>query len=342
MSLKPYFQQAIEKKASDLYIISGLPPVFRVSGKLIKAGGQGVSSREIEGEFLSSLSQEKLRVFKESGDLDLSLSFFEHRFRINLHYQSGQLAVAARVITNTIPTPKELGLDENLEKWSQFHDGLILVTGPTGSGKSTTLASLIDLINKTRGGHIITIEDPIEYIFPQRIGIVEQREVGQDTESFQSALKYVLRQDPNTIMVGEMRDLETIAAALTAAETGHLVLSTLHTITAAETVERIVDVFPANQQNQILIQLASVLRVVVSQRLLPRVGGGLVAGYEVLINNQAVSSLIRSNKANQIYSTIQTGTRDGMITMTKSLEGLIKNGVLDAEIAAPFIKRKIV
>ena len=216
-------------------------------------------------------------------------------------------------------------------------NGLVLITGPTGSGKSTTLASMINTINSNRAEHIITIEDPIEYKFTEDKSIIEQRELGQDTKSFHKALKHALRQDPDIIMVGEMRDLETISAALTAAETGHVVFSTLHTSSAIETVERIVDIFPAHQQKQILIQLASSLRAVISQRLIPKIGGGRIAAFEILINNNAVSNLIRTNKSAQIQSSIQIGTKEGMITMDKFLAQLVKTKLVDPTIAKKYM-----
>jgi len=235
-------------------------------------------------------------------------------------------------VPKVIPGPEELGFDEIIYKITHLKDGLILVTGPSGSGKSTTLACMINIINKERRSHIVTIEDPVEYLFTEEQSIIEQRELGYDTKSFASALKYALRQDPNIIMLGEMRDAETIAAALTAAETGHLVISTLHTSTAAETISRIVDVFPAHQQQQILNQLASTLRAVIAQQLLPKLGGGRVAAREIIINNSAIANLIRRSQIGQIYSVIQTSQKEGMITMNKSIDRLLADGLISEDV----------
>lgn len=338
MDLKHFFQEAIKKKASDIHLVVGNPPMFRIDGVLLKASEEIIQSNHIKKEIYPILSPESIQKFETEKELDFSYEFFNFRFRINLHYQLGEIGLTARLILNTIPTPEDLGFRDVLYNLSRLRDGLILVTGPTGSGKSTTLAAMIEIINQEReqGSHIITIEDPIEYIFNPKKALIEQREVGQDTKSFQNALKHALRQDPNVIMVGEMRDLETISAALTAAETGHLVFSTLHTNTAAETVERIVDVFPEYSKKQILVQLSSVLRAVISQQLLPKIGGGRVAAHEILINNNAIASLIRSNKSTQIPSTIQTSLKEGMITMNKAIENLIKQGFISAENAKKY------
>ena len=330
MSIEKYFKEAIDKKASDLHLIEGSVPRMRIDGELHKIEGNPMKTGYIRNEIFEKLSDELIQSFNKNLDLDFSLEFFGVRFRINIHYQNGKAALAARLILNNIFTPDDLNFTDTMKNLTRLMDGLILVTGPTGSGKSTTLASMIHTINQERGEHIITIEDPIEYKFSEDKSIIEQRELGKDTISFDSALKHALRQDPDVIMVGEMRDLDTISAALTAAETGHVVLSTLHTRTAPETVERIVDVFPAHQQKQILIQLASSLRAVISQKLIPKIGGGRVAAYEVLINNVAVANLIRTNKTSQIQSSIQTGVKDGMITMNKSIEKLVKDKKIDA------------
>jgi twitching motility protein PilT len=250
-----------------------------------------------------------------------------------LHYQEGKIALTARLIPKNILAPDELMFDEIIYKLTHLKDGLILVTGPSGSGKSTTLACMVNIINKERRSHIITIEDPIEYLFIEEQSIIEQRELGHDTESYASALKYALRQDPNIIMLGEMRDQETIAAALTAAETGHLVFSTLHTSTASETISRIVDAFPAHQQQQILNQLASSLRAVIAQQLVPKINGGRVAAREILINNSAITNLIRHGQIGQIYSAIQTSRKDGMITMNKAIDELLNQGLISEDVA---------
>ncbi len=333
MDIASYFKQAIEQKASDLHLAAGSIPALRIGGELIKLN-HGVVSNDDLTQAVNSLIDEKTRVeLDKKRELDFSQEFFGSRFRINLHYQEGKIGLTARLVPKLVPGPDELKFDEVIYKLTHLKDGLILVTGPSGSGKSTTLASMINIINKERRSHIITIEDPIEYLFTEEQSIIEQRELGHDTESFASALKYALRQDPNIIMLGEMRDQETIAAALTAAETGHLVISTLHTSTASETISRIVDVFPAHQQQQILNQLASTLRAVVAQLLLPKVGGGRAAAREILINNSAIANLIRRNQIGQIYSVIQTSQREGMVTMNKAIDGLLADGSIGADVA---------
>lgn len=338
--IKQFFKKAIEEKASDLHLIGDSSPTLRIDGILSKISDKILRSEDIAKHVYNLLNEDQIKKFEEELDLDFSYEFFGFRFRINFHHQQGKVAVAARLILNDIPEPKKLGFNDTFYNLTRLRDGLIIVTGPTGCGKSTTLAAMIDIINNERkeGAHIITIEDPIEYLFYDNKAIIEQREVGRDTVSFHTALKYTLRQDPNVIMVGEMRDLETMSAALTAAETGHLVLSTLHTNTAAETIERIVDVFPSHQQKQILVQLSSVIRAVISQQLLPRKKGGRIAAYEILIGNSAISSLIRGNKIAQIDSSIQTGQKDGMITMNKSIEKLLKDKIIDKEVAYKYTR----
>lgn len=333
MDIKSYFKQAIDRGASDLHLAAGSIPAARVNGEMIKLDDEIIDDKELEADVRLFVDEEKWDRFKKQRELDFSQEFFGSRFRINLHFQEGKIGLTARLIPEFIPTPDKLGLDEVVYKLTHLQDGLILVTGPSGSGKSTTLASMINIINKERKAHIITIEDPVEYYFKEEQCVIEQRELGTDTVSFASALKYALRQDPNVIMVGEMRDMETIQAALTAAETGHLVISTLHTSTAAETIDRIVSAFPSHQQMEILNQLASVLRAVIAQELLPLVGGGRVAAREIMINNGAISSLIRRNQVGQIVSAIQTGKKEGMITMNKAIESLLQRGLITAETA---------
>ncbi len=334
MDISHYFKQAIEQKASDLHLVGGSIPALRIGGDLIKLNHGIIDSKELE-DAIFSLIDKKTRVkFERHRELDFSQDFFGARFRINLHYQEGKVGLTARLVPQIIPKPEDLGFDEVIYKLTHLKDGLILVTGPSGCGKSTTLACMINIINQERRANIITIEDPIEYLFKEEQSIIEQRELGYDTKTFASALKYALRQDPNVIMVGEMRDLETISMALTAAETGHLVLSTLHTSTAPETISRIVDVYPAHQQQQVLIQIASVLRAVIAQQLLPKQGGGRVAAREILINNQAVANLIRRNQVRQIYSVLQTSQKEGMITMNKSIDNLFELGLITENIAA--------
>lgn len=333
MDISSYFKQAIEQKASDLHLVAGSIPALRIHGDLVKLNHEIIDGEELKKDIFALIDSDTQVKFEKSRELDFSQEFFGSRFRINLHYQEDKIGLTARLVPKFVPNPSDMGFDETMYRFTHLKDGLILVTGPSGSGKSTTLATMINIINKERRAHIVTIEDPIEYLFDEEQSIIEQRELGSDTTSFASALKYSLRQDPNVIMVGEMRDLETIAAALTAAETGHLVLSTLHTSSAPETISRIVDVFPAHQQQQVLNQLSSVLRGVVAQQLLLGVDGKRVAAREIMINNQAVANLIRRNQIEQIYSVIQTSQKEGMITMNKSIENLFKEGLISEEVA---------
>lgn len=333
MDISSYFKQAIEKEASDIHLVAGSIPALRIHGELIKLNHEPLDGEELEKNIFLLIDQKTQEIFKEKKELDFSQEFFGSRFRVNLHYQEDKIGLTARLVPKFVPKPEEIGLSETIYKFTHLKDGLILITGPSGSGKSTTLAAMIDIINRERRAHIITIEDPIEYLFEENQSIIEQRELGTDTNSFASALKYALRQDPNVIMVGEMRDLETISAALTAAETGHLVLSTLHTSSAPETISRIVDVFPAHQQQQVINQLSTVLRGVVAQQLLPGVDGKRVAAREIMINNQAVANLIRRNQLEQIYTVMQTSQKEGMITMNKSIDNLLKQGLITEEVA---------
>ncbi|MCU0679587.1 MAG: PilT/PilU family type 4a pilus ATPase [Planctomycetes bacterium] len=333
MDLNYYFKLAIDKKASDLHLVEGSIPALRVAGELMSIGEENIPYGELRYAVYSVLDKNVKERFERKRDLDISMEFFGNRFRVNLHYQEGKIGLTARLVHLVIPRPDQIGFDETIYRFTHLKDGLVLVTGPSGVGKSTTLAVMIDIINKERRAHIITIEDPIEYYFSEKQCIIEQRELGRDTESFASALKYALRQDPNVIMVGEMRDLDTIKAALTAAQTGHLVLSTLHTATAAETVARIVDYFPVQSQHLIASQLSTVLRGVISQQLLPRVDGGLVAVREILINNTAIANLIKSSQIEQINTVIQTSQKEGMITMNKSIDQLLGAGLISEDTA---------
>jgi len=333
MDIEYYFKEAVDRQASDLHLVEGFRPALRINGELIKIESHPIPFGELRHAIFTLLDKNTRERFERRRDIDLSMEFFDNRFRINLHYQEGKIGLAARLVPKIIPRPEEIDFSEIMYRLTHLRDGLILVTGPSGVGKSTTLAVMIDVINAERPSHIITIEDPIEYVFSEKHSIVEQRQLGRDTDSFSSALKYALRQDPNVIMVGEMRDLDTISASLTAAKTGHLVLSTLHTTNAAETVERIVDFFPPQSQHQIAHQLASVLRAVVAQQLLPRKGGGLAVAREILINNQAVANLIRNGQNEQIYSVIQTSLQDGMITMNKSIDNLLVRGIITEQVA---------
>ncbi len=330
-TIKSYFDLAIEKGASDLHLIAGEKPTLRIDGNLENIEEKDLPEKELETGLLSLLNSEQKKKYLEDLELDFGYQDGSDRFRVNLHQQEGKIGMAARLIPHEIPSPEDLRFEPVLHDFTNLLDGLVLVVGPTGHGKSTTIASMIEEINKSRKAHIVTVEDPIEFLFEDKESIIEQREVGTDTKSFASALKHVLRQDPNVILVGEMRDPETIATVLTAAETGHLVFSTLHTSSAAEAIERIVDVFDGAKQKQILIQLGAVLRGVVAQQLIPTKDGKRVATREILVNTSAIANLIRENNIAQIPSSIQTGSKDGMITLENSLKALVKEGLIDEE-----------
>jgi twitching motility protein PilT len=325
---------AQKRGASDIIITVGRPPMFRVTGQLVPEGSDIVVPELSKRLVYSILNDEQRATFEEESELDLSISLKNvGRFRVNVFKQRGCVGAALRTIVSKIPTLQELDLPKSIINFCNLHSGLICVTGPTGSGKSTTLSAMINYINQNRKAHIITIEDPIEFVHPHINSVIEQREIGKDTNSYTKALKSILRQDPDVVLVGEMRDLETIAAALTIAETGHIVFSTLHTQSAAQTIDRIVDVFPPYQQQQIRTQLASTLKGVVSQLLLPRADGmGRVAAREIMVVNSAISNLIREGKTFQIPSAIQTGQNLGMVSMDKSLQNLKVTGKISNEV----------
>lgn len=333
MNMKSLLAETKERNASDLHIVVGAAPVFRIDGDLVPADGFKLTPEMTRNFVYEMITEEQKKTFEKKGYLDFSFSFSGvGRFRVNAHLQRGSVAAAFRLIPINPPPFSELGLPKVILDLALRPKGLVLVTGPTGSGKSTTLAAMIDTINEERPIHIITIEDPIEYLHLHKKAVVEQIELGMDTPSFALALKYAMRQDPDVILVGEMRDLETIATAITAAETGHLVLATLHTRDAAQTVNRIIDVFPSHQQTQIRIQLASCLQGIVAQALLPRKGGkGRVAAAEILINTIAIANLIRSQKAHELHTYIQSGRQHGMKTMADSLGELVQKDVVSRE-----------
>lgn len=326
---------AAEHRASDIHLSVESPPVFRIDGTLVPLGVEKLSRSELEAFIYAMMNPEQAKRFADLGELDFSYSIpGVGRYRLNAFRQRGSVGAVIRLIPFNSPTPEALGLPPVVVELARLHKGLVLVTGPTGSGKSTTLASLIDYINRTRACHIVTIEDPIEYLHRHQKSLVNQREVGNDTLSFANALRAVLRQDPDVILVGEMRDLETISTAITAAETGHLVFSTLHTNDATQAVDRIIDVFPPHQQQQVRVQLATVLQGVLAQQLLPRSDRkGRVAAIEILLATPAVRNLIREGKTHQIANVLQTSGKLGMQTMDKAISDLLRQGVISPETA---------
>lgn len=324
---------AAENNASDVHITVGVPPKMRVHGKLMNMNYPVLMPQDTEPIIMSIMDRRRKEIFDEKGEVDFSISVPEiGRYRVNIFKQRGSMAAALRVVGVDIPTADSLGVPKAVQQLYDKRRGLVLVTGPTGSGKSTTLASMINIINENLAEHIITLEDPIEYMHNHKLSMVNQREVGLDTLSYSDALRAALREDPDVILVGEMRDLETISIAIRAAETGHLVFSTLHTIGAASTIDRIIDVFPTSQQQQIRIQLSMVLEAVISQQLIPTADGhGRVAAFEVMIANPAIKNMIREGKTYQIQSMIQTNADMGMITMDDFLYNLYRMGKITGE-----------
>lgn len=336
MEISELLRLTNDRNASDLHIAVGRPPVIRIDGRLQNVDAPPLTPAETRRMIYGVLTDLQKQKFEEHKELDFSLSISNlSRFRVNVHFQRGTVAAAFRAITSTIRTFEELNLPVRVcERMARRPSGLVLCTGPTGSGKSTTLAAMVDLINSERECHIITVEDPIEYLHNHKKALVEQREVNEDTFSFSNALKYSLRQDPDVIMVGEMRDLETISAAITAAETGHLVFSTLHTVDVAQTIDRIVDVFPPHQQEQIRTQLAGVIEGILCQTLLPvATGRGRIIAVEILMGTDAVRSLIREGKTHQLYTQIEAGGGLGMQTMDRAIAELYKRGRIGRDIA---------
>lgn len=330
--------KAKEAGASDVHITVGIPPKMRVNGALVTMDGPKLMPADTMEIAVQVMNEKQKQHFEENGECDMSFAIpGEGRYRVNIYKQRGSIAMAFRLVDTQVPAPESLGVPQSVIDLYQKKRGLILVTGPTGSGKSTTLASLIDTINNNREAHVITLEDPIEYLHQHKRSIVNQREIGLDSLNYAHALRAALREDPDVILVGEMRDFETISVAITAAETGHLVLSTLHTIGAASTVDRVIDVFPPHQQQQIRVQLANVLEAVISQQLVPMSGGkGRVAAFEVLHSNPAVRNLIREGKTHQLTSVMQTNRKSGMITMDDALQQLYMEHKIDREMALQF------
>ena len=333
MDIYEILKRAVELKCSDVHISAGMPPVVRKDGNLIPISGEPLSADQTQRFTRALLNDEQWKAFQDKGEIDFSLSITGvYRFRVNAYKQRGSCSLAIRLLNLRIPDFEELGLPRVVQEFANRKSGLVLVTGPTGSGKSTTLAAIVNKINTERTAHVITLEEPIEYLHRHQKSIVNQREVGSDTRSFAAGLRAALRQDPDVILIGEMRDLETISIAITAAETGHLVLSTLHTVGAAKTIDRIIDVFPPHQQQQIRFQLSTVLEGVKSQQLIPRKDtAGRVAAVEVMVVTPAIRNLIREGKIYQITNTIQTGARLGMRTMDQALMELYSKGLITKE-----------
>lgn len=336
-TLDALLRTVMEHGASDLHVSPGLPPILRIDGKLTPYGDQVLSPEDVEQLLFSMLSTEQRRALEQEWEIDFSYGIHGvGRFRVNIYKERGNYAAALRTVVSEVPSIEAMGLPPIVERTAESPRGLILVTGPTGSGKSTTLAAMINHINETRSEHILTVEDPIEFIHKSKKSVIHQRELAQDTRSFARALKSALREDPDIILVGEMRDLDTISLALTAAETGHLVMGTLHTSSASSTVDRIIDVFPEGQQQQVRMQLSNSLVAVFSQTLLPRLQPdgtkkGRIMAQEIMIINNAIANLIREGKAAQIYSVLQTGSSQGMQTLEMALKNLYVQGLITLE-----------
>lgn len=337
MLIEELLEAAVGKGASDIHISANLPPVFRIDGKLVRTNHEALTAENVETLVFPILNNEQRRKLEQDWELDLSYGIHGlGRFRVNVYKNNGTYAAAFRTINTEVPSFETLGLPAIVRKITEKPRGLILVTGPTGSGKSTTLASMIDYINDNRNEHILTIEDPVEFVHKSKKSVVHQRELGQDTRSFANALKSALREDPDIILVGELRDLETISLAITAAETGHLVMGTLHTSSASQTIDRIIDVFPQGQQQQIRIMLSNSLCAVFSQTLLPKISEngekkGRVMAQEIMVVNGAIANLIREGKTSQMYSAIQTGAGQGMQTLETALANLYRQNLISAE-----------
>ncbi len=326
-------QRAKELGASDLQLTVGVPPILKVKGTMLSIGKEILLPNDTERLVRELFQNEKhLKAYLEEGDQDFSISIpGSGRFRVNTFMQRGSMAASIRIVHTVLPNPAELGIPQTVLDMHQYNKGLVLVTGPTGSGKSTTLSCLVDLVNQTRNCHILTLEEPIEFLHRHNMSIVNQREIGQDTMNYTRALRSALRESPDVILLGEMRDLETMSIAMTAAETGHLVFSTLHTVGAAKTIDRVIDVFPPNQQQQIRVQLSTVLQAVVSQQLIPSKEKGRVAAFEIMIVNNAIRNMIRESKTFQMDAAIQMGRNSGMVSMDGSLAQLVRDGQITRE-----------
>ena len=338
LKIETLLEECVKRNASDHHIQYGLPPILRVDGVLAPIAGTPTLNEEmVRNPVFATLDEEQRKILIKDKEFDYSFSFGDiARFRVNAFHEKGKLAAAFRLIPNQIRGINDLGMPAIVETFAEFPRGLVLVTGPTGSGKSTTLAALVDKINREKSVHIITIEDPIEFTHKSQRSVIAQREVHYDTFSFAAALRSVLREDPDVVLIGEMRDLETIQAAITIAETGHLVFATLHTNSAAQSIDRMVDVFPAHQQPQVRTQLSNMLMAICAQRLVPAIGGGRVVAAEIMIANSAIRTLIRDGKTHQIDTAIQTGAEQGMQTMDRTLVKLVQTGVITYDAAREY------
>jgi len=338
LRIEVLLEEVIKRRASDLHLQVGLPPMLRIDGQLVPVVGfNPLDEAAVETLVFAILDQDQRQILLKDKEFDFSFAFGTlGRFRVNAFHERGNLASALRLIPNENKTVTELVLPQVVLNFADYPRGLVLVTGPTGSGKSTTLAALVDKINTEKSAHIITIEDPIEFTHKSKKSVIVQREVHYDTYSFSAALRSSLRQDPDVVLIGEMRDLETISAAITIAETGHLVFATLHTNSAAQSIDRMIDVFPPHQQPQIRAQLSNILMAIVSQRLVPMIGGGRVAAAEIMVANSAVRNIIREGKSHQLDAVIQTGAEQGMQTMDRTLASLVQSGTITYDNAREF------
>lgn len=341
LTIQQLLQHTVDHKASDLHLVVGTSPIVRVDGVLIPVPQEAVLTvASIEALLSPVFSAEQKNLFLTNKELDFSFTLGDSaRFRVNTYYQKGSMAACFRYIPSKIPTIDELGLPDICHRFATLRQGFILVTGPTGHGKSTTLAAMLDEVNKTRGTHIVTVEDPIEYVYSPVKSIISQREVHGDTHSWDAALRSVLREDPDVVLVGEMRDFETISAALTIAETGHLVFATLHTNSASQTIDRIIDVFPENQQAQARLQLSANLEAVFSQRLIPKVSGGRAVAYEIMLATPAVKTAIRESKSHMLDNIIQTSSDYGMVSLESVLAKLVRQSLISMDQAESFALR---
>lgn len=340
MSIRDFLEIVVKREASDLHLVVGSPVTIRIDGSLVPVANAPLAPEDAENLIFELLSPEQKEMFLVNREIDFSFGLGDvARFRVNAYYQKGYPSAALRLIPSYIKTIEELNLPKICHNFAKLHQGFVLVTGPTGHGKSTMLASIINEINQTRACHVVTVEDPIEYIYPKGKSLISQREMHLDTHSWEVSLRSVLREDPDIVLVGEMRDFETIAAAITIAETGHLVFATLHTNSASQSIDRIIDVFPENQQSQVKMQLASSIAGIISIRLIPSIGGGRLPAVEILLTSGAVASSIRDGKTHQIDNIIQTSGEQGMILMDASLAYLVKAGRVSYDVARSFCVR---